>query len=132
MSTPEVEALAAIIKRAVLEALSEGNTFPLYTVGEVATIFHVSKNTVLTWRKNGLVKAHAHLISGCSWRWLFTHSDLLAFFDANFSTADDWDDWQRSKYDPRSTKAARAAAMQRLLAERRLFSRTHSRRRENQ
>ena len=73
MSTQDKEALAAIIKKAVLEALSTGNPFPLYTVGEVAIIFHVSKNTVLTWRKNGLLKAHAHLISGCSWRWLFTH-----------------------------------------------------------
>lgn len=132
MSTTDTEALAAIIKRAVLEALSEGNTFPLYTVGEVAALFRVSKNTVLTWRRNGLIKAHAHVVSGCSWRWLFTHSDLLAFFKSNFSTPDDWDDWKWSKYDPRSTKAARAAAMQRLLAERRLFSRTHSRRRENQ
>src|SRR5262245_455216 len=119
MSTREVEALAAIIKRAVLEALSEGNTFPLYTVGEVAALFRVSKNTVLSWRRNGLIKAHAHVVSGCSWRWLFTHRDLEAFFDENFTTPEDWEDWKQSKYDPRGTKAAKIAAMQRLLAERR-------------
>jgi len=126
MNIRDSEALKAIISQAVLDALRT-QPFPLYTAPQVASIFCVSTNTVLTWRKKGLIKGHCHILSGRSWRWLFAHSDLLAFFAENFPSDQDIAVHlgQLSEFNPKTSKIIQ---FRKLLAMRRLFSRTHSRR----
>jgi hypothetical protein len=129
MNIQHTQALGVIVKRAILEALSESDPFPLYTVREVARLFYVSPSTVLTWRKQGLIKGRCHVLSGRSWRWLFTHPDVMAFFDKNFPSEDDTKVY--FELQPSSNpKTSRVIQVQKMLAMRRLYARNHSRRKK--
>jgi hypothetical protein len=128
MKIRDTPALQAIIKRAILEALSE-QPFPLYTVPELAAMFHVTSNTILTWRKRCFIKAHCHVLSVRSWRWLFTHSEVIRFFEENFPSQDDLNCGPGSDCNPRTSKIVQ---MRKMLAFRRLYARGHSRRRKTE
>ena len=60
-----------------------------YTLRQVAASFLVSPSTVKTWCRNGILTAQHQVISGRSYRLLFSEAELLRFAEENFPTSAD-------------------------------------------
>ena len=112
------ETLREVLREFLLTPTSEASPFPLYTVKQVARTFGVSGFTIRAWVRQGEIHPRYQVLSGRTYRLIFTTPDLLAFFERNFPSEADLG----HPCDPRSRKGAlikKMFALNRLYARRR-------------
>ena len=136
-NSKEIELLKEAVKESVKETVGEifrglgqevpaVTPFPLRTARQVAALFGVSVHTVKSWVRQGELHPRYQVLSGRTYRLIFTTPDLLDFFDRNFPSEADLG----HPCDPRSRKGAlieKMLRMNRLYARRRQPKESHER-----
>lgn len=122
MTTEQLQMLKAIVKEAVTEVLNGrvAPVFPLQTAAQVGRLFYVSRHTVMSWHKQGLLEGHYQILSGRAFRLMFTQRALFKFFDENFPSDADL---SQTPFHPKSSRAQR---IKQLLAMQKLYGRRRS------
>ena len=126
MDTKELQALKNLIQETITKVLYEPSNdrsvFPLYTTKQAARLFHVSEWTIRSWHKQGLLEGGRYqILSGRSFRLMFSNRALVNFWDIHFPWPEDFD---VKPNDPRGTHAAQ---IQRLFAFGELYKRRRTR-----
>jgi len=114
------ETLREVLREFLLTPTGESSPFPLYTVKQVARTFGVSGFTVRAWAKQGELHPRYQVLSGRTYRLIFTTPDILSFFERNFPAPEDFG----HPNDPRSRKGA---LIEKMLRMNRLYARRRAR-----
>ena len=101
------------------QEVTGASPFPLYTTKQAAKVFHVSTFTVRDWHRKGLLRGHYQVLSGRTYRLIFTNRDLLTFFQENFPAPEDIGDHPCNPR--RGSKTARM--VEKIIAMKRLYAR---------